>query len=333
MLFLADVPDQVRVLTIYGKLKMGFKNASGEDVVFDVLEVPATQPGSLKPTATIMNPATAGGSSAVTTAQSYIDVLFTAPKGGGLDLDSIMQMVTKITLHRGASQFSFTDITPMSLIEVDGVLAYVPLRRVGNDILRGTEVVAKRCADTKTCDLPATATDYELMLAAVRKTNTTYFRFSLASPVWTVGDYSVTITAGAVKGLDGSTNDALEFQFGLDGATARLSDPGAGGTIDINVLNQRNWIDVAFVAPGSGLRPGRRLDRGPRTRVRARGRRPRHARTRPVARADARVRDHVPVLAHGQAWRRRHHPHVSGGHVGLQLDDGGRSDRHGRRSR
>jgi hypothetical protein len=253
VLFLADVPDQVRVLTIYGKLKMGFKNASGEDVVFDVLDVPATQPGSLKPTATIMNPATAGGSSAVTTAQSYIDVLFTAPKGGGLDLDSIMQMVTKISLHRGVSQFSFTDITPMSLIEVDGVLAYVPLRRVGNDILRGTEVVAKRCADTKTCDLPAAASDYELMLAAVRKTNTTYFRFSLASPVWTVGDYSVTITAGAFKGLDGSTNDALEFQFGLDGATARLSDPGAGGTIDINVLNQRNWIDVAYVAPGGGL--------------------------------------------------------------------------------
>ena len=103
VLFLADVPDQVRVLTIYGKLKMGFKNANGEDVVFDVLDVPATQPGALKPTATIMNPATAGGSSAVTTAQNYVDVLFTAPKGGGLDLDSIMQMVTKITLHRGAT--------------------------------------------------------------------------------------------------------------------------------------------------------------------------------------------------------------------------------------
>ena len=38
------------------------------------------------------------------------------------------------------------------------------------------------------------------------------------------------------------------FQFGVDGATARLSDPGAGGTIDVNVLNQRNWIDVTYAA-------------------------------------------------------------------------------------
>ena len=29
VLFLADVPDQVRVLTLYGRLKMGFRNAVG----------------------------------------------------------------------------------------------------------------------------------------------------------------------------------------------------------------------------------------------------------------------------------------------------------------
>ena len=29
VLFLADVPDQVRVLTLYGKLQMGFRNAAG----------------------------------------------------------------------------------------------------------------------------------------------------------------------------------------------------------------------------------------------------------------------------------------------------------------
>ena len=37
-MFLADVPDQVRLLSVYGKLKMGFKNASGEEVTFDVVE-------------------------------------------------------------------------------------------------------------------------------------------------------------------------------------------------------------------------------------------------------------------------------------------------------
>ena len=34
MLFLADIPDQVRLLTIYGQLKMGFRNASGQEVEF-----------------------------------------------------------------------------------------------------------------------------------------------------------------------------------------------------------------------------------------------------------------------------------------------------------
>ena len=34
VLFLADIPDQVRLLTLYGKLKMGFRNSSGEEVAF-----------------------------------------------------------------------------------------------------------------------------------------------------------------------------------------------------------------------------------------------------------------------------------------------------------
>ena len=44
MLFLADVPDQVRVLTLYGKLKMGFRNASGEEVAFVVPDERAGEP-------------------------------------------------------------------------------------------------------------------------------------------------------------------------------------------------------------------------------------------------------------------------------------------------
>ena len=42
MLFLADIPDQVQILTLYGKLKMGFHDASGQEVVFTV----PTEPGS-----------------------------------------------------------------------------------------------------------------------------------------------------------------------------------------------------------------------------------------------------------------------------------------------
>ena len=36
VLFLADIPDQARLLSLYGKLKMGFRNSSGQEVVFTV---------------------------------------------------------------------------------------------------------------------------------------------------------------------------------------------------------------------------------------------------------------------------------------------------------
>ena len=51
VLFLADVPDQVRLLTIYGKLKMGFRNAAGEEVEFTVVDPEA------RPTPTSSSPA------------------------------------------------------------------------------------------------------------------------------------------------------------------------------------------------------------------------------------------------------------------------------------
>ena len=44
MLFLADIPDQVRLLTIYGRLKMGFRNASGQEVEFVVADDAAADP-------------------------------------------------------------------------------------------------------------------------------------------------------------------------------------------------------------------------------------------------------------------------------------------------
>ena len=44
VLFLADAPDQVRVLTIYGKLQMGFRNADGDEVAFTVPDEPPAEP-------------------------------------------------------------------------------------------------------------------------------------------------------------------------------------------------------------------------------------------------------------------------------------------------
>ena len=44
VLFLADIPDQVRFLTVQGKLKMGFRDASGTPVEFTVPAEPAANP-------------------------------------------------------------------------------------------------------------------------------------------------------------------------------------------------------------------------------------------------------------------------------------------------
>ena len=85
VLFLADIPDQVRLLTIYGKLKMGFRNATGEDVVFDVLDVPATQPGAHEADRDDHEPGDRRWQlGRRRTAQSYIDVAVHArPRAAG----------------------------------------------------------------------------------------------------------------------------------------------------------------------------------------------------------------------------------------------------------
>src|SRR5205814_33789 len=63
VLFLADIPDQVRLLTIYGKLDMGFRNATGQEITFDTPS-PTTSgaAGSSTPTAGLTGPAGSGGS-------------------------------------------------------------------------------------------------------------------------------------------------------------------------------------------------------------------------------------------------------------------------------
>src|SRR5262249_42324669 len=49
--------------------------------------------------------------------------------------------------------------------------------------------------------------------------------------------------------VTGAGNDAATLTFTVEGASAVISDPGAGGSIDINVLNNPNYIDVRFTAP------------------------------------------------------------------------------------
>ena len=128
---------------------------------------------------------------------------------------------------------------------------------------RAITALAKEIVVTA-ADLDEGATDDELLVAAITKTGTNRFRYAIGTTgAVTVGLGSVTIslTPGTFKTRDvtledgntvaGAANDAAELAFTVQGATATISDPGAGGSIDVNALNDRNWIDVDFVKPTS----------------------------------------------------------------------------------
>ena len=77
VLFLADIPDQVRLLTIYGKLKMGFRDASGNEVEFTVPDEPP-----LTPTASLAGPRDGDNVSVGDiNSRGFVDVQFSDPDG------------------------------------------------------------------------------------------------------------------------------------------------------------------------------------------------------------------------------------------------------------
>src|SRR5205085_1129110 len=81
----ADVPDQVRVLTLYGKLHTGFRDAQGNEFAPTVVDdAPAD------PTAELAGPR-AGDSISTQdlNGRGYVDVTFTPPAGSRLEAASI----------------------------------------------------------------------------------------------------------------------------------------------------------------------------------------------------------------------------------------------------
>src|SRR5262249_7229626 len=110
-------------------------------------------------------------------------------------------------------------------------------------------------------DFPNGISDSDLFANAIDKVGTHRFRYLLPTgDYFGVGTLTITVTADAVKNADvtdsttgtttpGTGNLATTITATIEGPTATLSDPGDNGTIDINVLNNRNWIDVTFNEP------------------------------------------------------------------------------------
>ena len=76
ILFLADVPDQVRVLTLYGRLKTGFRNPSGQEVLF---VAPSDAPLVPRPGSPGRAPATSSGARRSTSAATSTSATRPAP--------------------------------------------------------------------------------------------------------------------------------------------------------------------------------------------------------------------------------------------------------------
>ncbi len=94
VLFLADVPDQVRILTLYGKLQMGFKNIQGQEVAFTVPDLPPATP-----TATLGGPADGATiASSMLNGRGYVDVTYKVPTGQKLDDSSITDLAPEFTI-------------------------------------------------------------------------------------------------------------------------------------------------------------------------------------------------------------------------------------------
>ncbi len=249
VLFLADIPDQVRLLTIEGSISMGFRNASGQMVTFQTTSETAPASNAMPPTATLADPSgstvdvnSINGSGHLDNGNQYIDVEYMATTGAVLDYNSILNPTgTPLTIMVNGSAVTVSG-TP-------------------------TPMVTTTNADGTTSETPLVPNSGESMTDALMRTGVNRFRYDITQPnfTWPLGPVTVTIPAGAFKDADtmvngntvtGTANAVTTFTFTVVGATATLNSPGNGAGIDINALNSRGYIDVTFnPAAGDTLDP------------------------------------------------------------------------------
>lgn len=259
VLFLADVPDQFRLLTIYGRLKMGFRDANGAPVVIDLGESSAQTVVQMSPGAVLVDPSGEMDVSAINshtasaqtvagttyTNKPYIDVLYNAPPGSNLDYDSILDTDAEFNLLVGGRTIT-VDGTPVPIVT-----------KVNASGVSETTVLTATSADLNG------ATAKQGLLKAIKREGVTRYRYFITQANFNFprGVAEVQFISGAFKNADttmangsvvsGMASLADSESFTVNGATATVVNPGAGASVDVREFNERNWVDVDFVAPTS----------------------------------------------------------------------------------
>ncbi|MBV5331798.1 hypothetical protein JZU69_05435, partial [bacterium] len=119
VLFLADIPEQVQLLSIDGRFKMGFRNPNtGEEAIFTVVD-----PKTGKPYARLAGPSEGGSMGTGTlTGRGYLVVdIPLGPNGAALNVDSVTDLAAEFKL--GASATLRLDNTQAPVL-VDGKFWY-----------------------------------------------------------------------------------------------------------------------------------------------------------------------------------------------------------------
>ncbi len=239
VLFLADVPDQVRLLTIDGKLKLGFRDATGAEVAILVApDMPANTntaatgalsfPGNgqtVDAGSINLHPNTSGGTG------FYVDVRFTPGANRQLDYLSILDTPGEIS---------------GTLTKADGTI--VPITFNGTPLPIETSVV-----DGVATETVLTAADTAALAALLKSKGVQRFRYLITNPsfAWAPGLVTVTFTGSTWSqtnpdGTGSVGNTATSGSFLLLGPTVALANPAADGHVKVNELNGRLSLDITF---------------------------------------------------------------------------------------
>ena len=241
VLFLADIPDQVELLTLEGKIKMGFRDANGDEVEFQTIPLAEPVNTNEQPVAELAFPA----------ADEAIDVgeLRSSAADSGAFLDVQFRPGANRSLDYG------------SIIDVDDREVRIELVRA--DGTAQNLVIAGRPQPIDDGIDPGSiqGLDDDALIELLKTRGVQRFRYPITTNgfTWSPGVATVTFVANSWKqsGEDNADNAEQSFRFTILGPTAALQRP-AGNRIPISefgdVTNDDGQIiegaffDVTFAA-------------------------------------------------------------------------------------